>query len=159
MSDECKRIVSVCKKCFRCVVCLRPHDVLVSSAARVTTTQQSFLFTWLVNVSGATTMNSKRRKKKGCPGVRGWSCPGGPPPPRPRCCLLARPSRPGRSGSVEHDGLGILVCHLSHVTKDIFFCDNTKKPPVGGDRAEGVRRRKPTFSLRERKECAFVGEY
>ena len=72
--------------------------------------------------------------------VRDWSRPRDappppPPPPPPRC----RP-RPGRSRSVEHYGLGILVCHLRHVTKDIFFCDDTKQPPVGG--AEEQRNRK-----------------
>lgn len=152
MYNECKSIFCVCKKCFRHFVCLRPHDVPVSSAATVIT-HSSFLFTWLVNVSGATKMNNKTRtkEKNSCPNVRGWNCPRGPPPPHPHCCLLAHPSRPGKSGSVEHDGLGILVCHLSHVTKDIFFCDNTKQPPVGGDRAEGVKRTNGTVSLRERK--------
>lgn len=31
---------------------------------------------------------------------------------------------------VEHYGLGILVCHLGHVTEDIFFCNNTKEAPT-----------------------------
>lgn len=31
---------------------------------------------------------------------------------------------------VEHYGLGILVCHLGHVTEDIFFCDDSKEAPV-----------------------------
>lgn len=83
----------------------------------------------------------------GGPNVRGWNYPGGPPPPRPHCLLPAHPSRPGKSGSVEHDGLGILVCHLSHVTQDIFFCDNTKQPPVGRDRAETVKREKRAAPL------------
>lgn len=145
MPDECKSIFSVCKKCFCHFMCLQPHDVLVSSAATLTTTQSSFLFTWLVNVSGATKITNKTReqKKKGRPNVIGWNCPRGPPPPpRPHCCLLAHPSRPGKSGSVEHDGLGILVGHLSHVTKDIFFCDNTKKPPVGETEQRELNQRK-----------------
>lgn len=27
-----------------------------------------------------------------------------------------------------------MVCHLRHVAEDIFFCDNTKQPPAGGER-------------------------
>lgn len=88
-------------------------------------------------------------KQGGGPNVRGWNYPGGPPPPHLHCLLPAHPSRPGKSGSVEHDGLGILVCHLSHVTKDIFFCDNTKKPPVERDRADKVKRKKPTCGSTE----------
>lgn len=90
----------------------------------------------------------------GGPNVRGWNYPGGPPPPRLHCLLPARPSRPGKSGSVEHDGLGILVCHLSHVTKDIFFCDNTKKPPVERERERRKlkERRNPVVPLNYGKE-------
>lgn len=91
-------------------------------------------------------------KKRGVPNVRGWNYPGGPPPPRLHCLLPAHPSRPGTSGSVEHDGLGILVCHLSHVTKDIFFCDNTKQPPVGRERAEKVKRKKRVVPLNNGQE-------
>lgn len=66
--------------------------------------------------------------------VRDWSRPEGAPPPRsPRPPLGA----PGRSGLVEHDGLWVLVGHLGHVTQDIFFCDNTKEPPAGGDKEKG----------------------
>ncbi len=95
------------------------------------------------SLGGAEVLQSRKtNKKKTGPYVRDWSRPGGaPPPPPPRCRLPLPPGRPGRSGSVEHDGLGILVCHLSHVTKDIFFCDNTKKPPAGGDKGEEERRR------------------
>ncbi|KAK5893390.1 hypothetical protein CgunFtcFv8_006266 [Champsocephalus gunnari] len=50
--------------------------------------------------------------------------------------VVAPPGRPGRSRSVEHDGPGILVCHLSHVTQDIFFCDNTKKPSAERDKGK-----------------------
>lgn len=68
---------------------------------------------------------------------RHTSSPSSPSPPLPPslCChLLPLCSHPGRSRSVEHNGLGILVCHLGHVTEDVFFCDNTKQPPAGGDR-------------------------
>lgn len=102
-------------------------------------------------MSLATKINTKTRKGGG-PNVIGWNYPGGPPPPRLHCLLPAHPSRPGKSGSVEHDGLGILVRHLSHVTKDIFFCDNTKKPPVERERAEKVKRQNPVVPLNYGKE-------
>ena len=38
---------------------------------------------------------------------------------------------PGSSALVEHDGLGILVCHLRHVTQDVLFCDDSKQAPAG----------------------------
>lgn len=31
---------------------------------------------------------------------------------------------------IEHYGLWVLVCHLGHMTEDIFFCNNTKEAPV-----------------------------
>lgn len=81
----------------------------------------------------------KENKSKQGPCVIDWSRWGGTPPPPPRCRLLPHPGGPGRSGSVEHDGLWIEVGHLSHVTKNIFFCDNTKQAPAGGDTEEEQR--------------------
>lgn len=39
---------------------------------------------------------------------------------------------------VEHYGLGILVCHLGHVTEDIFFCNNTKEAPTKRETERGT---------------------
>lgn len=44
---------------------------------------------------------------------------------------------------VEHYGLGVLVCHLGHMTEDIFFCDNTKEASAERERGgEEDRQRK-----------------
>lgn len=52
------------------------------------------------------------------------------------------------------------------MTKDIFFCDNTKKPPAGGDKVEGVKGKKSeeaggfAAGVKERKHChVFVGRF
>lgn len=42
---------------------------------------------------------------------------------------------------VEHYGLWVLVCHLGHMTEDIFFCDNTKEASAErGGRGMGGRK-------------------
>jgi hypothetical protein len=43
---------------------------------------------------------------------------------------------------IKHDGFGILVGHLSHVSQNVLLCDDTKKPP-------GVE-------TKERKEVSLV---
>lgn len=30
---------------------------------------------------------------------------------------------------IKHDGFGVLVCHLGHVSQNILFCDDAKKSP------------------------------
>lgn len=58
-------------------------------------------------------------------GVREMSCPVNGPP------LHSHLPRSGkRTALVEHYGLGVLVCHLGHMTEDIFFCNNTKEASV-----------------------------
>lgn len=41
---------------------------------------------------------------------------------------------------VEHYGLGVLVCHLGHMTEDIFFCNNTKEAPRKRERQKEVEK-------------------
>lgn len=55
--------------------------------------------------------------------VRGMNCPVNAPP------LHSLPRSERRKMLVEHYGLGVLVCHLGHMTEDIFFCNNTKEAP------------------------------
>lgn len=38
---------------------------------------------------------------------------------------------------------------MSHVTKDIFFCDNTKKPPAEGDKGRGRKGREENVKRSE----------
>lgn len=75
---------------------------------------------------------------------------------------------------VEHYGLGVLVCHLGHMTEDIFFCNNTKEASTKRETERGrqiyyvhlwqVRRELTSFSVAKfcRKvpmKCFFWNNY
>lgn len=57
---------------------------------------------------------------------------------------------------VEHYGLGVLVCHLGHMTEDIFFCDNTKEAPAERERERGGRK---TDREKESQKCTTDMEH
>lgn len=44
------------------------------------------------------------------------------------------------------------------MTKDIFFCDNTKKPPAGGDKEEEEGGQGEKKKFREVRRCWRFGE-
>lgn len=67
--------------------------------------------------------------------VRGMSCPVNGPP------LHSHLPRSGKRRTlVEHYGLGVLVCHLGHMTEDIFFCNNAKEAPIKKERQKEVEK-------------------
>lgn len=64
--------------------------------------------------------------------VRGMNCPVNGPPLHSHLPHIGK-----RRMLVEHYGLGVLVCHLGHMTEDIFFCNNTKEAPTKRETERG----------------------